>query len=134
MVTPGRSHSINPRRDFVYSHGTKLHAYSKADVPYPLSYDNRVFELLRNLLKLSRLRRLRRFAPRGLLDRALIYCTKGSVSFRDFKGDTPKRVLDLGCGVRPHATQTSSHQPLTRVASSEIGSLTLPRHGPTARS
>lgn len=66
--------------DFVYRHGSKLHACSKDVAPYPFSYDREVMEM-------------------NFLDRALIYRTKeDACTFTDYKANPPKRCLDLGCG------------------------------------
>ncbi|EKM61419.1 uncharacterized protein PHACADRAFT_248001 [Phanerochaete carnosa HHB-10118-sp] len=66
-------------RDFVYAHGSKLHAYSKGSASYPFSYNREVMEL-------------------NMLDRALVYRTKSGCTFTEYKENTPKRCLDLGCG------------------------------------
>lgn len=36
----------NPKKEhFVYSYGSKLHAFDKKEAPYPLSYDREVLDL-----------------------------------------------------------------------------------------
>ncbi|KAH9898183.1 hypothetical protein C8Q73DRAFT_390377 [Cubamyces lactineus] len=65
---------------FIYRHGSKLHAYDRDKAPYPCSFDRDVVEL-------------------QCMDNAMIVESKGSASFIDFKDHPPKRCLDIGTGL-----------------------------------
>ncbi|KAI0073415.1 S-adenosyl-L-methionine-dependent methyltransferase [Panus rudis PR-1116 ss-1] len=63
---------------FRYQYGSKLHNFSKEEVPYPYSYDREVLDL-------------------WAIDHVLIQRVKnGQLTLRNFKGNYPKRTLDLG--------------------------------------
>ncbi|EMD41936.1 hypothetical protein CERSUDRAFT_90526 [Gelatoporia subvermispora B] len=67
-------------RKFTILNGSKFHAYGRDKAPYPLPFDREVLEL-------------------WCIDHALIIQACSNVSFVDFKGNTPKRCLDLGTGL-----------------------------------
>ncbi|TFY59843.1 hypothetical protein EVJ58_g5519 [Rhodofomes roseus] len=79
---PAESRRHPPREErFLIQYGSKLHSYSRDKAPYPASYNREDLELV-------------------LLDHELIRTAKrGSGTFIDFPGETPKRCLDLGCGM-----------------------------------
>ncbi|CAL1703739.1 unnamed protein product [Somion occarium] len=63
---------------FRYQNGSRLHNLNQEDAPYPLSYDREILDL-------------------WAIDHALIQKVKhGQLTLRDFKGEIPGRVLDLG--------------------------------------
>jgi hypothetical protein len=48
LATAAISEPLKPRdlhREFVYKHGSKLHAFATEDAPWPISFDNDVLEL-----------------------------------------------------------------------------------------
>ncbi|OCH94707.1 hypothetical protein OBBRIDRAFT_769045 [Obba rivulosa] len=67
-------------RTFIEHRGSRFHAYGRDKAPYPLPFDREVLEL-------------------WCIDHALINQACSNVSFVDFKGNTPKRCLDLGTGL-----------------------------------
>ncbi|KAI9057719.1 hypothetical protein FKP32DRAFT_1660471 [Trametes sanguinea] len=76
----GRKIPRGKEHQFVYRHGSKLHAYDRDKAPYPCSFDRDVVEL-------------------QCLDNSMIVESKGSASFIDFKDKPPKRCLDIGTGL-----------------------------------
>ncbi|KAI0780464.1 hypothetical protein BD413DRAFT_463145 [Trametes elegans] len=76
-----RKSHYGPRgRQFLYKHGSKVHAYEPAKAPWPLSYDQSSLEL-------------------EMMDTALVSGYQGAVSLVDHKGKEPARCLDLGTGL-----------------------------------
>ncbi|CAL1695096.1 unnamed protein product [Somion occarium] len=79
MAAP-RKKSAKKENQFIIRNGSRLHAYGRDKAPYPLSYDRDVFDI-------------------QCMDHLLMFKAKQTVSFIDFKGNTPKRCLDLGTGL-----------------------------------
>lgn len=78
--SPGRKRSAKREDKWILQHGSKLHSYGRDKAPYPFSYNREVLDM-------------------SCTDHAFIARMKGSVSFVDFKGDPPRRCLDLGTGL-----------------------------------
>lgn len=118
---------------FTYKHGQRHHSYDREKAPYPLSYDRSILELYVLPPKSPLLDVLLTNHRRESLENKFIQHVKGSVSFINFKEHPPRRVLDLGCGVRRPACQTCAALINLLIACSlERGSLTRPRNGLTA--
>ncbi|EKM61303.1 uncharacterized protein PHACADRAFT_84271 [Phanerochaete carnosa HHB-10118-sp] len=78
--SPDRKRSTKREDKWIIQHGSKLHSLGRDKAPYPFSYNREVLDM-------------------SCTDHALMNRLKGSVSFINFKGDPPRRCLDLGTGL-----------------------------------
>ncbi|KAL4242566.1 hypothetical protein ABKN59_011767 [Abortiporus biennis] len=81
---------LDKESQFRYSYGSKLHAYSQKDAPYPYAYDRDVLDL-------------------WAMDHALVIKVKNIQTFVDFKGKNPKRCLDLGTALGDWVIECAKH-------------------------
>ncbi|KAI0079642.1 hypothetical protein K474DRAFT_1617498 [Panus rudis PR-1116 ss-1] len=98
---------FSKKDQFIFRHGSRLHAYARDKVPYPISYDRDVFDL-------------------QCMDHLLMLKAKRTVSFIDFKGNTPKRCLDLGTGLGDWVIDAAKYWPDCTFVGYDLVNVQLP--------
>ncbi|KAH8099373.1 S-adenosyl-L-methionine-dependent methyltransferase [Cristinia sonorae] len=107
--TPSRRQSNKKENQFIYSHGSKLHAYGRDKAPYPFSYNREVLEL-------------------WCLDHALQYSLQHSATFVNLNGVEPKRCLDVGTGLGDWVIDAARRWTQTTFVGYDLVNVQIPLH------
>ncbi|KIJ22173.1 hypothetical protein PAXINDRAFT_95590 [Paxillus involutus ATCC 200175] len=103
---------FEPRNRFVARRGMKHHPYSRDDAPYMQAYDRTLID--NDRFSEILLRRLNR---------------NQTPSFHDFGQNTPKTILDLGCGAGEWAVEAAQCWPSSQVIGFDLVDTTSLRGG-----